>query len=154
MDPHHRDAPRGGARKGGLRGTEASWWSAPRRMQAEGSPSGAKTRKGGEGGGLQIVTRLSPELAARLDRYTDRLRNERFGLRVGRADAVRILIHERLAELEAASSSPATISHKGKTYRRTGKFGADRVSGNSSAEYEGDDKTRVWRDTAGAVREE
>ena len=72
------------------------------------------------------MTRFPAELGARLDRYTESLRSERFGLRVSRADAVRILVHEALAAHEARRESPATVTHKGKTYQRTGKFGADR----------------------------
>ncbi len=113
-----------------------------------------ETAKGANGGVAQVVTRFPAELAARLDRYTERLRNERFGLRVSRADAVRILVHERLAELEAESESPRTVTHKGRTFQRTGKFGTNRATGVPSAEYGAEDGSRVWRDASGTVREE
>ena len=71
--------------------------------------------KGAKEGVAQIVTRFPAELAARLDRYTDGLRNgAAFGLRVSRADAVRILVHERLAQLEAGAESPSKLTHSGK----------------------------------------
>ena len=47
----------------------------------------------------QIVTRFPAELGARLDRYTERLRNERFGLRVSRAAVLRAVRIAFLAEL-------------------------------------------------------
>jgi hypothetical protein len=107
-----------------------------------------------KGDALQIVTRFPADLGARLDQYTESLRNERFGLRVSRADAVRILVHEALAAHEAERQSPATFSHKGKTFRRTGKVGSSRATGLPSAEYAGEDGSRVWRDVNGTVRDE
>jgi hypothetical protein len=107
-----------------------------------------------KGDALQIVTRFPADLGARLDRYTESLRNERFGLRVSRADAVRILVHEALAAHEAGRESPPTLTHKGKTFQRTGKLGSNRASGLPSAEYEGEDGSRMWRDVNGSVRDE
>src|SRR5687768_17137660 len=46
--------------------------------------------RGEKQGSHQIVTRFPAELAARLDRFLGSIRNERFGIRVSRADAVRI----------------------------------------------------------------
>lgn len=53
---------------------------------------------------VQIVTRFPVELAARLDRFTETLRNGRFGLRVSRADAVRLLVNEALVAHAAHAS--------------------------------------------------
>lgn len=71
------------------------------------TPSRAPAEDAKKGGAVQIVTRFPAELGARLDRYTESLRNERFGLRVSRADAVRILVHEALSAHEAKEATRA-----------------------------------------------
>lgn len=45
--------------------------------------------------------RLPPDLMKRLDRYAERLRTEQPGLRVTRADALRLLLNEALDGKEA-----------------------------------------------------
>ena len=104
-------------------------------------------------GTVQVVTRFPAELAALVDAYVERMRGERLGLRVSRADAVRILVHERLAELDVVKW-PHRVQHDGKTFFRTGKRGTDRASGLPSTEYESENGERVWRNAEGVVRAE
>lgn len=79
--------------------------SLPQALTAE-TGAGAEAGAGGAAGDekksntSQVVTRFPAELAARLDRFLESLRGERFGLRVSRADAVRILVHQALAAHE------------------------------------------------------
>jgi len=58
-------------------------------------------RQRGEGLATQVAVRFPADLLGRLERYLERLRGERPGLTVSRADVVRMLVHERLSEIEA-----------------------------------------------------
>ncbi len=49
----------------------------------------------------QVGVRFPTELLSRLERYTERLKRERPGLSVTRADVVRMLVHERLDQIDA-----------------------------------------------------
>ncbi len=48
----------------------------------------------------QITIRFSKDLLERLEGYTDRFNKERPGLGVTRADIVRMLVHERLDQID------------------------------------------------------
>lgn len=51
---------------------------------------------------MQVVPfRIPDELVKRLDKHADRLRREQPGLRVTRADALRVLLTEALDQKEA-----------------------------------------------------
>ena len=124
--------------------------ASPETPAPEARAPGAPSPKGGT---VQVVTRFPAELAALVDAYVERMRGERLGLRVSRADAVRILVHERLAELDVVQW-PHRVQHEGKTFFRTGKRGTERASGLPSTEYESENGERVWRNAEGVVRAE
>jgi len=48
----------------------------------------------------QVAVRFPKDLLERLERYAERLNKERPGLGVTRADVVRVLVHERLDQLD------------------------------------------------------
>ena len=48
----------------------------------------------------QITVRFPEDLLERLESYTERLNKERPGLGVTRADVVRVLVHERLDQID------------------------------------------------------
>ncbi len=52
----------------------------------------------------QVAVRFPNDLLDRLERYVQRLKKERPGLNVSRADAVRMIVHERLDQIEAEDS--------------------------------------------------
>lgn len=48
---------------------------------------------------------------------------------------------------------PISIDDAGRTFYRTGKLGTDRRTGEQSAEYEADNKSRLWANQAGTINE-
>ena len=59
----------------------------------------------GDGLTAQVGVRFPADLLERLERYTERLKRERPGLSVSRADVVRMLVHERLDAIDTEDST-------------------------------------------------
>jgi hypothetical protein len=53
----------------------------------------------------QVILRLDPKLLERIEKHTVRMKQEHPGIRVSRADVIRSLLHERLAQVEAAETA-------------------------------------------------
>jgi len=64
-------------------------------------PTADTKRKRGDVFVAQVALRFPRDLFDRLEQYVDRLNRERPGLGITRADVVRVLVRERLDEIEA-----------------------------------------------------